>query len=142
LAASLLVIVYQNAVVYPRLSGEVARLQAPEVLASVSLVGGNSRGGDAPSVVVRKGQSVELLLDVPAQESFASYTCLLYSPGGELLSTLQVSAQEAKDTVHLRVPTVKQVDGSYSLKIQGNSASRAGVNLARYSFVLKFGPDR
>ena len=45
LAASLLVIVYQNAVVYPRLRSEVAQLETPEILPTVSLVSGNSRGG-------------------------------------------------------------------------------------------------
>src|SRR5580698_9913354 len=40
LAASLLVIAYQNVTVYPHLKSEIARLNAPEILPSVSLVGG------------------------------------------------------------------------------------------------------
>jgi hypothetical protein len=142
LAASLLVILYQNAVVYPRLTSEVARLRAPEVMATVSLVGGNSRGGGLPSVATREGQSVQLLVDVPTQDRFLSYYCQVYSPSQELLATVQVSALEAKDTVHIRIPAVKRVEGIYSLQIQGNSVSNAGVRLAQYSFVLKFGPDR
>ena len=140
LAATLLVMLYQNVVVYPKLRTEVATLEAPEVLAQVSLVGGNSRGGgDVPSATVGERQSVELLVDIPTQERFSGYTGLLYSPGGELISTIQISAQDAKDTVHIRVPAVKRADGMYSLLVRGNSAASAATDLARYRFELKPG---
>jgi hypothetical protein len=142
LAACLLVLLYQNAVVYPKLKSEVATLQAPEVLAQVSLVGGNSRGGgDVPSAIVGDGQSVELLVDIPTQERFSDYTCVLYSPSHELLSTIHLPAQETKDTVHIRVPAVKKrMDGMYSLVVSGNNPSSASVDLAQYRFELKPGP--
>jgi len=141
LAAALLVMLYQNVVVYPKLRTEVATLEAPEVLAQVSLVGGNSRGGgDVPSATVGERQSVELLVDVPTQDRFSGYTCLLYSPGGELISTIQLSAQQTKDTVHIRVPAVKRADGMYSLLVRGNDSTSAAVDLAQYHFELKPGP--
>ena len=52
LAASLLVIAYQNVVVYPRFKTEIAELKTPEILPSLSLVNGNSRGGQIPAVTV------------------------------------------------------------------------------------------
>src|SRR5665213_1322231 len=56
LAASLLVIAYQNVVVYPRLAGQIAQFSTPEILPSLSLVGGNSRGSQLPSITVRSSQ--------------------------------------------------------------------------------------
>src|SRR5271155_4232621 len=72
LAASLLVIAYQNVVVYPHFKTEIAELKAPEILPSLSLVNGNSRGGQIPAVTVGGGQPFLLLLDIPAQDRFSS----------------------------------------------------------------------
>jgi len=140
LAASLLVIAYQNVVVYPRLTGQIAQLSAPEILPSLSLVNGNSRGGgDASPVTVSKAKPFLLLVDVPTQDRFMSYTCSLYSPSGSLAWHVQVSAEEAKDTVSIRVPGVEKVGGTYTLIVRGD-ADRAStgpaVELAHYRFNL------
>jgi hypothetical protein len=142
LAASLLVIVYQNAVVYPRLRSEVAQLETPEILPTVSLVSGNSRGGGIPSAAVGGAHSLLLLVDIPAQDLFFNYTCLLYSPEHKLLWTGRIPAQQAKDTVSIRVPLTMKASGNYSLLVQGNrtpDASSAGVDLANYNFLLNAG---
>src|SRR5882762_2262818 len=55
-ALLLLVVAYQNAVVLPRFAGETAPLKRPEILTSLSLIGGNSRGGTVPSATVAQGQ--------------------------------------------------------------------------------------
>src|SRR3984885_7808644 len=98
LAASLLVIAYQNVVVYPRFKSEIAELKAPEILPAVSLVGGNSRGGQIPAAAVELDQPFLLMVDIPAEDRFSSYTCLLYSPSGSLSWRVDVSPQLAKDT--------------------------------------------
>ena len=140
LAASLLLIAYQNVVVYPRLTEQVAQLSTPEILPSLSLVGGDSRGGPIPSITVRSAQPFLLFLDIPTQERFSSYTCTVYPPSGKPTWHVQVSAQQAKDTVSLRIPAADRMDGTYSMFVQGNldpSHPEAPVDLARYSFVLK-----
>ena len=141
-ATCLLVIVYQNAVVYPRLRNEVASLEKPEVLATVSLVNGNSRGGTIVSAKTGDARALLLLVDIPAQDRFSDYTCLLYSPDHQLLWTVKVSAQDAKDTVSIRVPFANRTDGIYSLAVKGNqdgTASSSGADLATYSFSLNAG---
>jgi hypothetical protein len=141
-ATCLLVVVYQNTVVYPRLRNEVASLEKPEVLTTVSLVNGNSRGGAIVSAKAGDAQALLLLVDIPAQDRFSDYTCLLYSPNHELLWTVKVSAQDAKDTVAIRVPFSKRVDGIYSLAVKGNqaeNASSSSADLATYSFSLNAG---
>jgi hypothetical protein len=139
LAACLLVIAYQNIVIFPHFRSALAQLRAPEILPSVSLVGGNSRGGQTPSITVRGAQPFLVLVDIPPQDRFSSYTCLLYSPSGSLTWRLQVSAQLAKDTVSIRVPSVNRMAGSYSLVVKGNtdqSAGETGIDLAHYRFML------
>jgi hypothetical protein len=136
LAASLLVMAYQNIVVYPHYRTEIAELRAPEILPSVSLVGGNSRGGEIPAAAVVPEKPYLLLVDIPTQERFSSYTCLLYSPSGSLAWRVEVSAQSAKDTVSIRVPATEAQPGAYALRVQGNGAGNA-VDLAQYHFILK-----
>src|ERR1700722_10005423 len=135
LAASLLVIAYQNVVVYPHFKTEIAELKTPEILPSLSLVNGNSRGGQTPAVTVGARQPFLLLLDIPAQDRFSSYTCLLYSPSGSLSWRVEVSAQLAKDTVSIRVPSADRPSGEYTLTVQGNSNGTA-AELARYRFTF------
>ncbi|HTD56528.1 MAG TPA: hypothetical protein VK670_14155 [Silvibacterium sp.] len=139
LAACLLVIAYQNLVIFPRFRNALAELRTPEILPTVSLVGGNSRGGTALSAAIQGAQAFLVLVDIPTQERFSSYTCLLYSPSGSLAGRVQVSAEEAKDTLSIRVPVGRAVDGSYTLVVQGNSSAASGENgaeLARYRFTL------
>jgi hypothetical protein len=136
LAASLLVIAYQNVLVYPHLTSEIAELKAPEILPSLSLVNANSRGGSAPEVTVGAGRPFLLLLDIPTQDRFSSYTCLLYSPSGSLSWRGDVSPQLAKDTVSIRVPSAGRPPGEYTLAVQGNT-DRGAVDLQPYRFTLK-----
>jgi hypothetical protein len=136
LAASLLVIAYQNVLVYPHFESEIAELRAPEILPSLSLVNGNSRGGQVHEVTVGAGRPFLLLLDIPTEDRFSSYTCLLYSPSGALSWRVDVSPQLAKDTVSIRVPSAGRPPGDYSLALQGNT-DRGAVDLQRYRFTLK-----
>jgi hypothetical protein len=139
LAASLLLTAYQNIVVYPHLTNEIAQLKAPEILPSLSLVNGNSRGGEAAAITVSRGKPFLLLVDVPTQDRFMSYTCSLYSPSGSLAWQVQVSAQEAKDTVSILVPGVDKVAGNYTLVVRGDTDRAlvgSAVELVHYRFTL------
>jgi hypothetical protein len=136
LAASLLVIAYQNVVVYPHFKSEIAELRSPEILPSLSLVNGNSRGGQVSEGTVGAGRPFLLLLDIPTEDRFSSYTCLLYSPSGSLSWRVDVSPQVAKDTVSVRVPSADKQPGDYTLTVQGNT-DRGPVDLQRYRFTLK-----
>jgi hypothetical protein len=137
LAASLLVIAYQNVMVFPQLKNQIAELKAPEILPAISLVSGNSRGGQHPAAEIDAARPFLLQLDIPTQDRFSSYTCLLYSPSGSLSWRTEVSVQAAKDTVLLRVPPSGGPAGEYTLAIQGNlSGGGTPVDLARFPFTL------
>src|SRR6202795_317324 len=135
LAASLLLVAYQNLVVFPRFKTEIAELKAPEILPVISLVGGNSRGDQTPTATAAAAHPFLLSLDIPTQDRFSSYTCLLYSPSGPLVWRTEVSAQSARDTVSIRVPSVDTQAGKFTLAVQGNLAG-SSVDLARYPFAL------
>jgi Putative zinc-finger len=138
MAASLLVIVYQNVIFFPQLENQIAELKAPEILPAVSLVGGNSRGGQLPAVEGIAGKPFLLALDLPAEDRFSSYSCLLYAPSGSLSWRVEVSSQLAKDTVSIRVPPVGQQSGDYTLAVLGNmDGGGAPVDLAHYRFRRK-----
>ena len=145
LAACLLVIAYQYAVVYPRFKSEISQLTAPEILPTVSLVGGNSRGGQVPAAAFEASHGFLLQVDIPTQDRFSSYTCLLYSPSGSLSWRVEVPAQLARDTVSIRVPSAGRPSGEYTLAVQGNVDAKiqpkiqpggAPIELARYRFTL------
>jgi len=135
LAASLLLVAYQNLVVFPRFKTEIAELKTPEILPVMSLVGGNSRGGQTPTATVAAAHPFLLSLDIPTQDRFSSYTCLLYSPSGTLAWRVEVSPQAARDTVSIRVPSTDKLPGEYTLAVQGNLTGTS-VDLARYKFAL------
>lgn len=138
-AALLLVLAYQNIVVFPHLASEVAELKAPQVLATLSLAAGSSRDGETPSITVGRRQALVINLDLPAQDRFASYTCLLYSPSGSTAFRIQVSAQQAKDTVAINVPPGTVTGGSYTLAVQGNdnhAPAAAAIEVAHYRFAV------
>jgi hypothetical protein len=139
-ALLLFVIAYQYGVVYPRFAGEIAQLKTPEILPSISMAGANSRGGDLPSAALRSGHPFLLLVDIPTQDRFSSYTCSLESPSGSTAFVLQVSAQQAKDTVSIRVPAGNREPGTYTLIVRGNTNQNPGtaaVDLAHLHFVLR-----
>jgi hypothetical protein len=144
LAACLIVVVYQNSVTVPHLRSEVAKVEAPAILPSISLVGGNSRGGATPSATLNGAKSVLLQVDVPTQERFSNYVCSLYTPQHQLIWAVQVSAEQAKDTVSIRAPLKSSAGGTYLLEIKGNQ-ERSGDSaasrtvLASYPFTLNAG---
>ena len=137
LAASLLVIAYQNIVVYPHYKSEIAQLEAPAILPTVSFIGGNSRGESTGAVAVGNAKRVQLVFEVPTQNSFSSYESLLYAPSGALLGRVQISSQAAKDTVTMDAPTGPTLTGTYHLVIQGKtSEAGAGSTVQDYPFTL------
>jgi hypothetical protein len=147
LAACLLLaaILYQNLITLPHLRSEVATLSTPELLPTLSLAGGTSRGGAVPSITLDHGKSLLLQFDIPAsssEERISSYLCSIYSPEHQLLWTVSVPAYDAKDTVSIRVPLRSSVSGIYLLEVKGHQdvASPAAENIiADYRFSLNAG---
>ena len=136
-ALLLLVVAYQNIVILPRFAAASAQLKNPEILTSLSLIGGNSRGGAVPTAALAQGQPLLLSLDIPTAERFSSYACVLLAPSGAVVWSLPVSAGQAKDTVSIRVPSGVLGPGDYRLLVQGLAkAGEHPADLANYRFTL------
>jgi hypothetical protein len=136
-ALLLLVVAYQNIVILPRFAGASAQLKNPEILTSLSLIGGNSRGGAVPTVAIAQGQPLLLSLDIPTAERFSGYACVLLAPSGAVVWSLPVSADQAKDTVAIRVPSGVLRPGNYRLLVQGlANGGEHPADLANYRFTL------
>ena len=140
LAAMLMVVAYQNFVVYPGLRQQVATLSRPEILPSLALVNGNSRGGDLPSFSAIEFHAFLLSVDIPAEDGFSRYLCSLYSPSGTLIWRSEVSTDQARDAVSIRVLPTREMNGVNLLLVQGIATSgpqKTPVDLVRYRFNLQ-----
>jgi Putative zinc-finger len=139
MALLLLVVGYQNFVVYPRLAQSLAQLRQPGILSAVSLISVNSRAGGHLQVNGTANQPVLLALDIPAEERFASYVCELVTASGTVLWQVPVSSSQARDTVSIGVPAGTLRSGDYAVVVKGlTHGSEGTVDLARYPFVLQF----
>jgi hypothetical protein len=136
-ALLLLTVAYQSVVILPRFAGTRAEPNNPEVLTSLSLIGGNRGDGAAPVAAMPKGQPLMLSVSIPTAERFSSYTCVLLAPSGAVVWRMPVSAAQAKDTVAISVPSGSLSPGNYRLLVQGRATARVDpVDLVSYRFTL------
>lgn len=132
----LLAVAYLNFFPLAKNRSATRGLELPELLPSASLV--SVRSDRIPRVSLEPGQSFLLYVDIPAESRFASYVCELQSPAGAQVWSLPVSAEAAKDTLHLHVPAAQLPGGTYNLVVEGipSGPSQTKVALAHYPFEL------
>jgi hypothetical protein len=140
MAAMLAVIAFQNVVTVPHLREEAAVASRPQVLPSVNLVDGGSRGSEIRAVIANAHQPYLLFVDVPAENRFSGYLCSLYSPSGKMIWQITIPPAQASDTVPIQVPPENAEAGVNSLLVQGipaDTPNGAPVDLVRYRFLLQ-----
>jgi hypothetical protein len=139
LAASLLILTYQNAFVLPAMRRQVARAEAPELLNSLVLANINARGEAVPQIIASPAGSFLIAVDIPPKAGFSGYVCSLYGPSGSLLWQVPVSLQQAENTVSVRVPTQKAAEDMNTLVVRGIPATGNAepVEVGRYRFELR-----
>ena len=137
-----LVVGYQNFRVIPRLKTAVSQSAAPVALSSFSLIGANSRGGAPLAISLLTGQPFSLYLDIPPQSQFPIYTCELEDAAGASEFSLEITAQQAKDTVQLLIPAGRIPAGKHVVVVRGSEnvlpGGATGVEVARYPFTLEY----
>jgi putative zinc finger protein len=133
LALLLAVIGYQNFVTYPRLQ-EAAN--TPQVLpwASINV---STRGSTAPVVTARAGQGFNLLVSIPPESRYVSYSFDLRSPAGRLEWSSTIPAAAADDSRSIYIPGTSRPAGTYTLGIRGITVAGESSNLGRYPFELE-----
>ncbi len=143
LAASLVAVVYESAVVIPRVEYQLARAESPAILPAVTLAAGATRSeaSGARQVHASEGGSFLVSFDIPTKSTFSAYRCVLYSPRGAVVWQGQVTAEAARDTVPLRVPVAATEPGVHRLTVEGIAGADAGPKaspeLLNYKFDLR-----
>jgi hypothetical protein len=139
-ATLLLVLGYQNLVVYPGLRAAAAQ---PRLLPWAPLHGA-MRDGAPLAITADRRHGIALPVDLPAQSSldaYASYRLDLYNPQGKLAWTGAVAApnesQNGGQRLSLVIPGAMLQSGAYSLVVSGAGAHGVPTVIDRYSFDLR-----
>jgi hypothetical protein len=142
LALLLVVAGYQNAVTIPRLKSALSQSDTAQTLPSFSLISQNSRGSAPLAIVVPTGKPFSFFVDIPPNGGFTSYVCEFQTESGTPELSLNVSADEAKQTVQLLIPAGRLASGKHVLVVRGlgspgkPDADKIGV--ASYPFSLDY----
>ncbi len=135
-AAAILVgvIGYQNFVTIPQLKQGGAR---PQALMSFSLLTAGSRGGNANVIRPPQGRPFGIYVDIPATQSFQYYTVQVRT--GNRQFEVQVSPEQAKDTVQVLIPAGALDAGKAELVINGHAGQNGPVTvIVRDSFEIQY----
>jgi hypothetical protein len=131
------VIAYQNIATIPALRSAASR---PEVLpwSSVHVA---TRGAAPTPVIADRDHGVVLLVDLPQEGTYASYTFALYDSQGKQAWSSGVVTPAPGETgaVSLLIPGQGMEQGSYTLAISGVLATGQTTELGRRSFDISFG---
>jgi hypothetical protein len=140
MAVLLALVTYQTFFEVPRLHRELAASDAPQILASASLINVNSRGGSKASITVKPGEAFLLFVDLPAESRFSSYVAELRDSAGTLQWSLPISSEAARDTLFLRIPSGRLEAGPNTVIVRGVSGGQEGPEIGRFPFQLEFQP--
>ena len=126
LALLLAVIGFQNFVTYPHLM-EAANQPQVGPWASVNV---STRGAAPTAIKPRAGEGFALLLNLPPEDGFASYTADLYNPAGKLEWSGPVAAPSDQSR-QIYIPRADRRSGTYTLVLKGITASGESKEIAR-----------
>src|SRR5271167_676258 len=133
LAALLVVIGYQNLVTYPQLKQMAS---SPQILpwASINV---STRGTGTTQISPRLGEGFHLLVNIPPDDRYISYTFDLSSPSGRLEWSRTIPAASPDEARSIYVPGANQEQGVYTLAVRGSTATAESSDLGRYSIEVQ-----
>jgi hypothetical protein len=134
----LIVIGYQNLVIYPQMRQALNR---PQVLPWASVNVG-TYGSEGPVITTRRGEGFLLFVRIPPDPSYSHYTADLYNTGAKLEWSLTIpvasgKAVSAQDQWPVQVPGANREAGSYTLAVHGVTAAGESKEVGRASFELQ-----
>jgi putative zinc finger protein len=133
LAALLAVVGYQNLVTYPRLQQAAA---TPQILrwASINV---STRGTSTTQISPHVGEGFHLLVNIPPESRYTSYTFDLSSPSGRLEWSRTIPAASSEEARSIYVPGANQEQGIYTLAVRGSTATSESSDLGHYSIEVQ-----
>ena len=132
-AILLAVIGYQNLVTYPKLAAAVQQPQTGP-WASVNV---STRGAATIAIKTHPGEGFGLLVNLPPDTEFVSYTVELYNPAGKLEWSGPLSAESADQGRQIYIPGRNRLPGSYTLAVRGVNAAGESKEISRQSIDLQ-----
>jgi len=136
-AALLVIVGYQNLILFPGLRNEA---DAPRLSPVVALHAG-MRGGAHKAIDADRRQGVTLLVDLPQLQGYSSYAFDLYDPQGKLVWTHSVPASQDNGAgdgpLSLAIPGRGLQQGSYVLAVSGLTANGGRREVERQSFDIR-----
>ena len=132
---------YQNLIVIPHLKSAAPSI-TPQTLPSYSLLSSNSRGGESLAITVSANKPFSLYIDIPPEKQYPLYACELVNASGATEYSLNISGEEAQNSVQLLMPPATLKPGNYAVVVRGlatpASAASTGTEIARYPFTVAF----
>jgi hypothetical protein len=140
-AALLLFIGYQNEVTIPGMKQALSHAAVAEVAQHFTLPALSRRADASQSktILVNPRKYFNLNVDMPS-ETPTDYICQIRDAAGNVRHTVQVSAEESKNTVEIKIPAGSLQPGVYELfAFKANAASTVVVDeTPRQSFTIEF----
>jgi len=133
MALLLVVIGYQNLVMYPQLQ---QASKSPRVL-PFAAVNVGTWGSGGPVIATRPGESFLLFVRIPPDGSYSRYVAELYNAAGKLEWSLTIPASSAQDQWPVQVPGGNREAGGYTLAVRGVTAAGESKEVGRASFELQ-----
>ena len=127
-ALLLAVIGYQNLVTYPSL---VATANQPQVGTWTS-VNVSTRGTAAIPIRAQKGEGFGVLVNLPPEDGFASYTADLYNPAGKKEWSRQIATASHEETRQIYIPGRNLESGTYTLVVNGITPGGESKEISRH----------
>jgi len=134
-AVLLVVIGYQNLVMYPHSHSEET-LNHPQLLPWAS-INTRTRGSSTPVIAATPGGSFLLLVNIPPDSRYSRYIVDLYNPAGRLEWSLAIPANMADDVSPVQVPGANRAAGTYALALLGITAAGQSTEISRTPFELQ-----
>jgi hypothetical protein len=132
-AALLAVVGYQNLVTYPTLRADANQ---PQLVPAISLH--DETRGVKDVVEADRKQGTSLLVDVPSETGYSSFTFDLYDPQGKVTMTRTISAAQESaaggGTLSLQLRGSELQQGTYAVAVNGITADGKRTALHRYRF--------
>lgn len=136
LALLLAVIGYQNFVTYPHLMDAANQPQVGP-WASVNV---STRGSAPTTIKAHPGEGFGLLVNLPPEDGFASYTADLYNPAGKLEWSGPIAAPTAEEGRQIYIPSGHRQSGTYTLVVKGITAAGESKEISRRPIDLQIQP--
>lgn len=139
-AAVLAVLGYENLVTIPHLKTELAASNTPQAITSLDFASAGTRAGGETHFRIPADKPFSIYVDIPASDSFASYTAAVETSSGQQKFAVPVTLDQAKEPVQILLSAKTLPPGDYALVIRGVGVGQptpAAAEVARYPFVVE-----